>query len=107
MTRRGSKDGVQVHSENLLSACLPRKAAASLLRRFPETFTVHQDAEDVVILLFERSKLKELSEALKVRRKRRVSASERGRLMRMSVMHSPYLNGNHTHRRESDSRRAR
>ena len=53
-------------------------------------FKVHQDADDATVLLFEESKLDELADALKLRRKRRVSEAELRRLAKMSAEHSPF-----------------
>ena len=76
---------VCVHSDGLLAACLPPKGARSLIRRYGETFTIHQDAEDATVLLFEGSLLHELADALKLRRRRKLSESHRKTLVESST----------------------
>jgi hypothetical protein len=92
-TRHKPKDGtlfeVYDYSDTHLAACLPTQAAKHLLRQYPETFTVHQDADDGVVLLFEEGRLRELADALKLRRKKQISEDERRRLAEMSIEHSP------------------
>ena len=77
------------YDEDRLAACLPPGAARGLLKRLPEVFTVHQGASDAVVLLFEESKLHELSDVLRLRRKKQVSEAERQRLAEMSQAYSP------------------
>lgn len=108
-TRYRGKDGldfgVQVHSQEDLSICLPRKAAMSLLRRYPDAFRISQDADDGVVLLFERTRLVELADVLRLKRKRRVSASERSRLMGLTMRFSPFINGSYTNAVEGIGRK--
>jgi len=73
-----------VHSDGLLAACLPPKGARSLIRRYGETFTIHQDAEDAMVLLFEESLLHELADVLKLRRRRKLSESHKEKLVESS-----------------------
>ena len=93
-TRHKPRDGtlfeVYDYSDTQLAACLPSQAARHLLGRYPGVFKVHQDADDATVLLFEESKLDELADALKLRRKRRVSEAELRRLAKMSAEHSPF-----------------
>ena len=72
---------VCVHSDGLLAACLPPKSARNLMRGFNDRFTVHQDAEDAMVLLFEESLLHELADVLKLRCRRKLSESHRKTLV--------------------------
>ncbi len=72
---------VCVHSDGLLAACLPPKSARNLMRGFNDRFTVHQDAEDAMVLLFEESILHELANPLKLRRKRKLSSQHKQSLV--------------------------
>ena len=84
LTRYPDRDGMSYdvydHSDTHLAACLPPQAGRKLLRAHPETFTLHQDAEDAVVLLFEEARLDALAGLLNLRRKRRISETERQRL---------------------------
>jgi hypothetical protein len=72
-------------------AVLPKPLSArNLLRKCLGVFTVHQDAGDGTVLLFEEDLLHDLAKDLKLRRKRQVSDAERKRLAEMSRFHSPY-----------------
>jgi hypothetical protein len=76
------------HSDEMLAACLPPRAANHLLKRYPGTFTAHQDADDAMVLLFKESLLDELADGLKLRRKKQISEDERQRLAELSGEHS-------------------
>lgn len=89
--REGTVFEVYVHSDTHLAACLPPQTARSLLKRFPEAFTLVQDTADAGVLAFEEERLEELADVLKVRRRRRVSDEERERLRQMGRKHSPFL----------------
>ena len=82
---------VYVFSDSHLAACVPPRTGRSLLKRFPQIFTLYQDAIDGVVLLFEEKDLQEMAEPLKLRRKREVSEIERRRLREMGVRNSPFL----------------
>ena len=96
-TRHRPKDGTEFevydHSDTHLAACLPPQAARGLLRRFPDAFTLVQDASDAGVVAFEESRLDELADALKLRRRKQVSEKERERLRQMGRKHSPFLRG--------------
>ena len=77
----------------------------SLLRRYPDAFRISQDADDGVVLLFERTRLVELADVLRLKRKRRVSASERSRLMGLTMRFSPFINGSYTNAVEGIGRK--
>jgi hypothetical protein len=88
LPRGGTEFEVYVYSDTHLAACLPPKAARSLVGRYSDAFIVHQDADDAMVLLFEESRLDELAEALRLRTRRQVSDNERRRLAEMSGKHS-------------------
>jgi len=87
LTNHKDKDGltfdVYDYSDELLAACLPPQAARKIMQKHPGTFTVHQDASDGMVLLFDESLLHELADSLRIRRKRRISEEERKRLARV------------------------
>ena len=78
--RHGLTFDVYVYSDTHLAVLLPPMAAKHLLKRRPGVFTVHQDADDGVVLLFAEEVLPELADALKLRRKRRLSEMHRQKL---------------------------
>ena len=78
--RQGLTFDVYVYSDTHLAVLLPPMAAKHLLKRRPGVFTVHQDADDGVVLLFAEEVLPELADALKLRRKRRLSEMHRQKL---------------------------
>ena len=84
LTRYRDRDGMSYdvydHNDTHLAACLPPQAGRKLLRAHPGTFALHQDAEDAVVLLFEETRLDDLADLLNLRRKRRISETERQRL---------------------------
>ena len=65
------------YSDTHLAACLPMRVARRLPRECPGSFTVQQDADDSIVLLFEESRLDELAGALKLRRPRSLSDEQR------------------------------
>ena len=81
LTRYPDRDGmsfdVHDHSDTHLAACLPSKAGRRLLREYPDIFTLHQDAEDGVVMLFEEGRLHDLADALRLRRRRRLSGEQK------------------------------
>ena len=89
--REGTTFEISVHSDTHLAACLPPQTARGLLKRFPDAFTLVQDAADAGVLAFEEGRLEELADVLQVRRRRRVSDGERERLRQMGRKHSPFL----------------
>ena len=68
-------------SDTHQAACLPPQTGASLLKRFPEVFTLHQDAEDAKVLLFPEEGLHDLADVLGLRRKRKLSDGHRQKLV--------------------------
>ncbi len=86
--RGGLAYDVYLYSNTRLAACVPPRTGASLLKRFPDAFTLHQDAEDAKVLLFEEERLHGLADVLRLRRKRKVSEQERHRLAEMGRQHS-------------------
>ena len=62
-----------------------------------------------MVLVFERSRLRELADVLRLKIKRRVSAAERLRLMGMTMRFSPFLHGGYVspYKRESAEREGR
>ena len=86
--RNGVTYDVYDYSDTHLAACLPPQAGRHLLKQFPGVFTVHQDAGDGIVLLFEEGRLHELAEALRLRRKKQISKAERQRLAALSHEHS-------------------
>lgn len=74
---QGTTYDVYDHSDELLAACLPPRAAKHLLNQRPGTFTVHQDADDGMVLLFEEARLDELADALRARRRKRLTIEQR------------------------------
>lgn len=67
-------------SDTHLAVLLPPGAARNLLRKRPGVFTIHQDAGDGTVLLFEEELLYDLVEDLKLRRKRKLSEEHRQKL---------------------------
>ncbi len=88
--KNGLAFDVYDYSDTLLAVLLPPVAAKYLLKRRPGVFTVHQDAGDGTVLLFDEKLLHDLAEDLKLRKKRHVTDAERMRLAEMSRRHSPY-----------------
>ena len=83
--RDGMTFDVYYHSPRTLAACLPPKAARRLSARFPDTFSIHQEAEDAIVLLFNHKKLDDLSCRLRLKRRRhgrRLSDDEREQLIK-------------------------
>jgi len=74
-TTHKARDGltfdVYDYSDTLLAVLLPPVAARHLLKRRPGIFTIHQDAGDGTVLLFEEEMLEELADDLKLRKKRK------------------------------------
>ena len=62
---------VYLFSDTHLGVILPTRVAYRLRREMPDTFTVHQDADDGVALLFPEDRLHDLADVLKLRRRRR------------------------------------
>jgi len=87
LTNHKDKDGMTYdiydYNDDLLAACLPPQAARKIMQNHPEIFTVHQDASDGTVLLFDETLLHELADSLRIRRKRRISEEERERLARV------------------------
>jgi hypothetical protein len=83
--RGGLTYDICVHSDGVLAACLPPKSAGSLMRKYGETFTIHQDAEDATVLLFEETRLHEMADVLRLRRRRKLSESHRKTLVESST----------------------
>ncbi len=71
--REGMTYDVYDYSDELLAACLPQRTARGLLGRYPEAFTIHQDADDAIVLLFCEKLLHEMADALKLRRRRKLT----------------------------------
>ena len=86
--RGGMTYDVYDYTDTHLAACLPPQAGRNLLKQYPDVFTVHQDAADALVLLFEEERLHELADVLRLRRKKRVSRAERQRLAALSREHS-------------------
>jgi len=55
------------------------------MRKYGETFTIHQDAEDATVLLFEETRLHEMADVLRLRRRRKLSESHRKTLVESST----------------------
>ena len=67
---------VYLFSDTHLGVILPRRVGYRLQREMPDTFKVHQDADDGVAMLFEESRLQDLTDTLKLRRRRRPMTPE-------------------------------
>ena len=85
LTKHRDRDGgttfdIYDYSDTHLAACLPVRVGLRLLREHPEAFTLHQRAEDAVVLLFEEARLGDLADVLRVKQRRRMSDAERERL---------------------------
>ena len=80
---------IYVYDDAHLAAMLPPRAAKHLLRSTPGLCEVHQDGADAVVLIFREERLDELSDDLRIRRRRKVSDTERERLAEMSRRFSP------------------
>jgi hypothetical protein len=59
--RNGITYDVYRYSCTHLAACLPPKAAIHCRKKHPEHFTIHQNAQDAIVLCFEESMLHELA----------------------------------------------
>jgi len=66
--RNGITYDVYRYSCTHLAACLPPKAAIHCRKKHPEHFTIHQNAQDAIVLCFEESMLHELAGILRIRR---------------------------------------
>jgi hypothetical protein len=75
--REGAEFEVYDFSDTVLAACLPPRTARSLLKRFPDAFTLGQDADDAIVLLFPESRLDELARPLQLRTRHRLTEEER------------------------------
>ena len=75
--RDGMTYDVYDYSDTHLAACLPPRAGRQLLRRYPGVFRVHQDADDGMVLVFQENRLDELAEALKLKRRKKLSQEQR------------------------------
>ncbi len=62
---------VYLFSDTHLGVVLPRRVGYRLQRELPDTFSLHQDADDGVTLLFSEDKLHDLADTLKLRRRRK------------------------------------
>jgi hypothetical protein len=87
--RDGLHFEISVHDQTRLAACVPPKAGASLLRRFPAVFELARESSDARVLLFDENLLEQLAGPLRIRTRRRVSTEERARLRSLSREHSP------------------
>ena len=67
---------VYLFSDTHLGVILPRRVGHRLAREMPDIFTIHQDAEDGVALLFQEDRLDDLVDVLKLRRRRRALTPE-------------------------------
>ena len=67
--KNGLAFDVYDYSDTLLAVLLPPVAAKYLLKRRPGLFTIHQDAGDGTVLLFDEKLLHDLAEDLKLRKK--------------------------------------
>ena len=67
---------VYLFSDTHLGVILPRRVGYRLKREMPDTFKVHQDAEDGVALLFQEDRLDGLVDTLRLRRRRRPMSPE-------------------------------
>ena len=83
--RGGMTFDVYDYSDDLLAACLPPRTACRLLQEHPGVFTVHQDASDGTVLLFEETRLHELADVLNLRRRRKLSPEHKAKLMASNV----------------------
>ena len=99
--RGGMSFDVYDFSDTHLAACLPPGAARSLLKRFPQVFTVHQDASDGVVLLFPEEMLHELADVLKLRRRRRLSEEHKAKLMASNV-HTRFRHGSEREKTDAE-----
>ena len=75
--RGGMTYDVYDYSDTHLAACLPPRAGSNLLKQYPDTFTVHQDAADALVLLFEEERLHDLADVLRLKRRRRLSEQQK------------------------------
>ncbi len=84
-TRHRERNGVVFdvyrHSDAVLAACLPPGAARALMGKYPGRFQIHQDARDATVLLFSEVELHELAHDIKLRRRRRLSRGDQGKLV--------------------------
>lgn len=82
-TRFKPKNGlvfdVYVYGKGRLAALLPAQAGGSLMREFPDSFTLHQDADDGKVLLFKESDLGKFAERLKLKKRRRLTEDQRAK----------------------------
>ena len=79
---------IYVYSDTHLAACVPPLTGTSLLKRFPDKFTLHQAGEDGKVLLFREEYLLELAGPLKLSKRKQISEEERQRLAGLSRKHS-------------------
>jgi hypothetical protein len=78
--KNGLTFDVYDYSDTHLAVLLPPQAAKYLLKSRPGIFTIHQDAGDGTVLLFEEEELHDLAEDLKLRKKRKLSEDHRRKL---------------------------
>ena len=75
--RDGMTFDVYDFNDTHLAACLPPQAGRNLLKTHPSDFTLRQDAEDGVVLLLPEDRLHDLADALRLRKRRRLSEKQR------------------------------
>ena len=80
LKRHKERDGIRYdvydYSDTHLAACLPPRTGLNLLERLPDVFTLHQDADDAIVLLFAEEHLHDLADVLKLRKRRRLSEKQ-------------------------------
>lgn len=71
----GIRYDIYLYSDTHLAALIPPRAAAHILKKFPNTELV-QDASDGRVVIFPEEQLYQMADALKLRRKRRLSTKQ-------------------------------
>ena len=109
-TNHRARDGmtydVYPFTDTHLEAMSPPLAAKHLLKVRPGVFTIHQDAADDKVLLFEEDMLEELADDLKLKKRRKLPEAERERLAEMSRKYSPYRKVREPEKHFSESEKA-
>ena len=83
--RDGTTFDVYQYSNTHLAACLPVRLACKLLDTHSTAFRVHQSAEDCTVLLFAESRLEEVADVLRLKRRRKLSPEQRAKLAAASA----------------------
>jgi len=75
-TREGIEGDVVVYDSTRLCAFLPPQAGRRLVKDMPEIFSMSQEGEDAVVVLFPEDRLEEVADRLRVRRRPQYTAEQ-------------------------------